>query len=59
HFDRMKNLFKPCKGYAVVLNDNGYDGILSVAYDLSNQEMIIPCGFSDIAIAEKAGLLKA
>ncbi len=59
HFDRIKNLFKPCNGYAVVLKDNGYDGILSGVYDLNNQKMIIPCGFSDIEFDEKAGLIKA
>lgn len=58
-FDHIKNLFKPCNGYAVVLKDNGYEGILSGVYDLNNQKMIIPCGFSDIEFDEKAGLIKA
>lgn len=59
NFDYIKKLFRNCNGYAVVLKNKGYDGILSGVYDLYKKKMIIPCNFSDIEFDEKTGLIKA
>ena len=59
NFDYIKELFKPCNGYALVLKNKGYDGILSGVYDLNNKKMIIPCNFSDVEFDKETGLIKA
>ncbi|MCC6384396.1 MAG: hypothetical protein LC117_05785 [Bacteroidia bacterium] len=59
NFNYIKELFKPCNGYAVVLKNKGYEGILSGVYDLNNKKMIIPCNFSDVAFDKETGLIKA
>ena len=59
NFDYIKGLFKQCNGYAVVLKNKGYEGILSGVYDLNNRKMIIPCNFYDIEFDEKSSLIKA
>lgn len=59
NFDYIKELFKPCNGYAVVMKNKGYEGTLSGVFDLNNKKMIIPCNFSDVKFENKTGLIKA
>ena len=56
-FDQITKIFSPCNGYAIVMKDKGYQGILYGVYDLTKNTVILPCDFYDIEV--KAAFIKA
>lgn len=57
HFDYIRDTFKPCNNYVIVMK-GGADGTSSGVYDLGSKKMIIPCSFDHIEYDAANQLIK-